>query len=262
MRHTVRRLIDSAVRPLKRGVRNPAHGYDFEAEAREAIARVRDRTMLSFECLATLYNQVRHCEEAGITGAFVECGVWKGGAVGLMALANQAFGVRPRHLHLFDAFDDICEPDPAVDGARAIAEVVEWGRVAESDLKGRLAPLKGIYDRRGGPGRLEEVRQLLETDIGYDSDYLHYHPGWFQNTLSAVDLVDIAILRLDGDWYASTKICLEELYPRVVAGGFVIIDDYGAYDGCRRAVDEFRDAGRIGEYLNHVNTDCRYWIKR
>ena len=264
MRNAVRKLIGTAVSQLRPAAapRNIAHGYDFEEEARQAIARVRERTMLSYECLVTLFNQVRHCESQGVPGDFVECGVWKGGAVALMALANQAFSPHRRNIRLFDAFDDICEPDPTVDGDRAVAEVARWGGVPKAELAGRLTPLTGIYDHRGGPGRLPDVRQFLEAEIGYDREFLHYHQGWFQETLPTAELGDIAILRLDGDWYASTRVCLEHLYPRVVAGGFVIIDDYGAYEGCRRAVDEYRTDNRIGEYLNHVNTDCRYWIKR
>ena len=71
----------------------------------------------------------------------------------------------------------------------------------------------------------------------------------------------IAILRLDGDWYASTKICLEHLYDQVVSGGFVIVDDYGTYEGCRKAVDEFLAARGLHVFLSHVDPDCRYWIK-
>ena len=77
----------------------------------------------------------------------------------------------------------------------------------------------------------------------------------------APGIPQIAILRLDGDWYASTMICLEYLYDRVVSGGFVIIDDYGCYDGCRKAVDEFRKARGIVAFLHHVDSDCRYWVK-
>ncbi len=239
--------------------------YDFEDEAREKISLVLDHTMLSYECLVTLYQQARHCETTGLPGSYVECGVWKGGAVALMALANLAHGAGRRHLHLFDAFDDICEPDPAIDGERAISEAEQWADVRREELSGKLAPLSGIYAHRGGPGSIGEVHALLCGTVGYDDEFVHYHKGWFQETLPALDKVpdisEIAILRLDADWYASTKICLERLYERVVPGGIVIIDDYGAYDGCRKAVDEFREARAIKALLNHVNADCRYWIK-
>jgi hypothetical protein len=96
------------------------------------------------------------------------------------------------------------------------------------------------------------------------SDNVYYYEGWFQETLPVCkdQIEKIAILRLDADWYASTKICLEFLYDKVVPGGFVIIDDYGTYEGCKKAVDEFREKQRITAFMVHVNHDCRYWIKQ
>ncbi|HJW08688.1 MAG TPA: TylF/MycF/NovP-related O-methyltransferase, partial [Holophagaceae bacterium] len=167
-----------------------------------------------------------------------------------------------RDLHLFDAFTEICEPDEKVDGARAVAEVKTWTR-NQGGTEGRLKALTGIYDAFGGPGTLEENRTLLETTIGYDPDRIHYHQGWFQDTLplDAGKIGPIALLRLDGDWYASTKVCLEHLYDHVVSSGIVIIDDYGTYEGCRKAVDEFIAARGLRIFLSHVDPDCRYWIK-
>ena len=101
---------------------------------------------------------------------------------------------------------------------------------------------------------------MLEQSIGYPADYLHYHQGWFQDTLPEQhkELDRIAMLRLDADWYASTKLCLDHFFYSVVAGGFVIIDDYGAYDGCRKAVDEFLAKTGNPFFLNVVNETIRY----
>jgi hypothetical protein len=71
----------------------------------------------------------------------------------------------------------------------------------------------------------------------------------------------VAILRLDGDWYASIKVCLESLYGNVVSGGFVVVDDYGVYEGCTRAVDEFLDRNGINVFLHQVDEGCAYFIK-
>lgn len=242
---------------------NQRAGYDFEREAREKILLVRGSTMLAYECLVTLWQQVRHCEINKVPGCYVECGVWKGGAVGLMALANLSCGSERRHIHLFDVFEDICEPDPKVDGERAVSEAEQWAGVKRDKLSGRLTPIVGFYDKRGGPGTVEEVKRLLEDKVGYGGTFLHYHKGWFQNTLpvTADEIGDIALLHLDCDWYASTKICLEYLYDKVVPTGFIIIDDYGAYEGCKKAVDEFIETREIKAFLSHVNMDCRYWIK-
>lgn len=218
--------------------------------------------MLTYVRLVTLYQQAVRCEKYGIQGSFIECGVWKGGAVGLMALANIRYGKERRHLHLFDAFDDICEPDVKVDGERALTDVRRYGGV-EAGMSGALKPIRGIYDAFGGYGSLEENRRLMEELIGYDADYLHYHKGWFQDSLpeASSQIGDIAILRLDGDWYASTKVCLDYLYDKVVFGGFIIIDDYGHYEGCKKAVDQFIERRKLKVFLNHVDYTCKYWIK-
>ncbi len=237
-------------------------GYDFEDSAMALIPLIRAFTMIPLPRLITLHQQVRYCDSHGIPGAFVECGVWKGGSVGLMALTNLRHATSRRDLHLFDAFTEICEPDARIDGLRAVQEVRAWTK-NRGGTDGNLKALTGIYDAFGGPGTLEGNRELLETTLGYDKDRIHYHPGWFQDTLpqAAPKIGPIAILRLDGDWYASTKVCLQHLYDQVVSSGIVIIDDYGTYDGCRKAVDEFIEARNLKILLNHVDPDCRYWIK-
>lgn len=236
-------------------------GFELEDEATAAIHVVRGHTMLSKRRLVTLYQQVAYCERNGIPGAFVECGVWKGGAMGLMALANLQTVHARRTLHLFDAFKEICEPDAAVDGEQALRETRPFTE-GGAEGQGALRPLVGIYDALGGPGTLAENRQLLERTIGYPPEMVHYHVGWFQETLPAVHetIGPIAILRLDGDWYASTKICLEYLFDKVVPGGIVIIDDYGTYEGCRRAVDEFLASRDVKGYLHNVDHTGRYLV--
>ncbi len=228
-------------------------GYNSAEQALAAIPQVRHATMIADAALISLWDMVRHCEQTGLQGAYVECGVWKGGAAGMIALANQAYAKEQRPLHLFDVFDDICEPDPAVDGEKAIAEVAEF-----TQASGELKPVKGIYDRFGGAGNADEVTGLLSR-LGYHEARLHI--GWFQDTLPQNEIEKIAILRLDGDWYASTKICLDHLYDKVVPGGFVVIDDYGTYEGCRKAVDEFLATQPRPPYINAVNQDVRYLVK-
>jgi O-methyltransferase len=237
-------------------------GYELEDEATECIRLVKGNTMLSKRRLVTLYQQVAYCEKFSIPGALVECGVWKGGGAGLMALANLRNSLERRHLHLFDAFQEICEPDATVDGERALREVQQYTGKEGQD-KGRLRPLTGIYDSFGGVGTLDDNRQLLEGVIGYPKEMIHYHVGWFQDTIPAVheSIGAIAILRLDGDWYASTKVCLDYLFDKVEKGGIVIIDDYGTYVGCRRAVDEFLASNEIQAYMAPIDCDCRFFIK-
>ncbi len=224
------------------------------------LAIVREYTMLSRKRLYSLYECVLACEKHNIPGDYVECGVWKGGAVGLMALANLRYGKGRRQLHLFDTFAGIPEPDGEVDGRRAVEEARQLGVAA----LGRLTPNPQLYDNMGrGVGTVETNRQLLEQIIGYDKAFIHYHQGLFQETLPVVapTIDSVAMLRLDGDWYASTKVCLQFLYDKVVPGGFVIIDDYGAYEGCKKAVDEFLVERRIKIRLKKVGSELRLFQK-
>lgn len=237
-------------------------GYDREKEADKLIRIIRKNTMLPYVNLLTLFEQVVFCEKSNIEGDYVECGVWKGGAIGLMALTNLTYGSKRRNLHLFDAFNEICAPDSTKDGKKAIKEVQSiLGKNAP--VSGEKVALTGFYDCFGGPGTIEENKELLENKIQYPSEYIYYHKGWFQDTIPASinNIEKIAILRLDGDWYESTKVCLENLYDKVVKRGFVIIDDYGCYEGCKKAVDEFMKLRNINVFINYSSYACRYWIK-
>jgi hypothetical protein len=242
--------------------KNLKMGYVYEDEAFEAMKVVSSNTMLPYEPLVTLFEQVIYCEKNNIEGDFVECGTWKGGATGMMALATLKYGTTRRHLHLFDAFQEICQPDEEHDDKQIVEEVKRLAKKKqfEADLK----PLTGVYDQFGGPGTLSENKKLLEQVIGYPETHLHYHVGWFQDTVpaEAETISKIAILRLDGDWYQSTKVCLDHLYDKVVKNGVVIIDDYGYNTGCKKAVDEFFAERKVSPILNYVNPTCRYFIKQ
>lgn len=227
----------------------PQRHYDDEEAARQAVSIVDDYTMISYERLVTLWQQVRYLDRAEIPGCLVECGTWKGGACGMMALAHLAGEAAMRPIHLFDSFRGLPEPDGERDGDAAVTYAA--GRASGA--------LTGI-------GRcmatLEENQRLMREVIGYPEDLTRYHVGWFQQTVpaAAAEVGPIALLRLDGDWYESTKICLDWLGSRVSPGGIVIVDDYGKWAGCRRAVNEF--LGRRGRplLLNHIDATGRYWI--
>lgn len=254
-------MIESDVAPALRV--SSVLPYDRQQEAELAVNLVKDYTMVTFPRLATTYQMAVFCETAQLPGAFVECGVWKGGSAAILALANLAHGADRRPIHLFDSFTDICQPDERVDGARAVQEAREWGRET-GPLTGELRPMSGVYSALGGPGTVAEVRALIEQRMGYDPASVRYHEGWFQHTLPHVapTIGPIALLRLDADYYASTRVCLEHLFDLVVPGGFVIFDDYGYYEGCRRAVDEFLQERGEHYFLHHVDSDGRYLIKR
>ena len=226
-------------------------GLDDEASVKAAVRAVRDHTMVSLERLVSLWQQVRSLDRDGIPGALVECGVWRGGATGMMALAHlHAGGGATRALHLFDSFAGLPEPVAALDGAGAVAYA---GQRAE----GRLQPIGQCV------GSLAENEDLLLRRIGYPATQVHFHAGWFEETVprDAAAVGPVALLRLDGDWYASTRTCLAHLYAQVVPGGVVVIDDYGHWPGCRRAVDEFTAGLGTPLTLRPIDYTACYWIK-
>ena len=236
----------------------PKHVYNLSEFPITTLNCIKSNTMLGEIRLKNIIETSQYVLKNNIKGDFIECGVWKGGAVALMAYILKAEN-QNRKLQLFDAFDDICEPDANVDGERAINEV--GGR---DYANGRITPISGIYNIKGGSGNEQLVMSLITNDIGYDRNLVYLHKGWFQDTLPLVknNIAEIALLRLDGDWYASTKVCLESLYDKVVNGGIVIIDDYGAYDGCKKAVDDFLNQKRIKADIIWVDNECIFWIKK
>lgn len=232
--------------------------YVDEAEIRRATALIEGYTMLSRTRLVSLADQVAYCNATGNEGAFVECGVWKEGAVALMAFISKISGGENRSLHLFDAFQDICAPNPEIDGVKALNETAKFGTYKE----GEPQPMTGIYDRFGGHGTIDACREVI-AKTGYSERNVHFHEGWFQDTVfeAAKTIGPIALLRLDGDWYESTKICLEAFYDQVTPGGFVIFDDYMTYEGCKKAVDEFFESRAVKPFLIRCDTSCYYVVK-
>jgi hypothetical protein len=235
-------------KPSKRS-EHPLLNYDDEEPARKAIALVEAHTMLSYQRLVTLWQQVRYLDRAGVKGSLVECGTWKGGAAALMALAHRQSGQPHRDLHLFDSFEGLPEPDRAHDGDMAV-------QYAGARASGTLRSIGKCV------GTLDDNRQAVNVIAHYPSSCTHFHVGWFQDTLYTLptSFGGIALLRIDGDWYESTRICLDMLFPKVVSGGIVVIDDYGKWSGCRKAVDEFMARLSRPLLLNHIDAAGRYLI--
>lgn len=262
----IKKILQYTGYEIKRILPKKSYAFEYIEEIEAAIALVEKHTMLSPLKLGTLYEQVIFCEKNKIEGAFVECGVWKGGAVGVMAIANLKHGEERRRIFLFDAFDDICQPDAEIDGKLAIEDVELLLGKKVNDLSGEITPIKGIYDYFGGHGTIEICKNLLVDKINYEKGKINFCKGWFEQSMDqyAKSIDKIAILRLDADWYSSTKTCLDALFDKVVVGGFIIIDDYGRYEGCKKAVDEFFEKRGIRpfmSYSDYEHGECRYFIK-
>jgi O-methyltransferase len=239
--------------------------YDFGNESLEAMKIVKGYTMSTPIDMATLYELVLHLDKYNIVGDFVECGVWKGGSAGIMAKAHLCKKDSYRQVHLFDMFDDILAPNPKVDGKQAMQEfndhIKKTGKNI-SDYVDSSKPVKGFYDGHGGAGSVEIVRELLVNKIGFPENKIKIYKGLFQDTIPyATDIKQIALLRLDGDWYDSIKICLEHFYDRVVIGGVIIIDDYSSYDGCKKALDEFMESKNLTFFKCYSRPQTRFFFK-
>lgn len=213
-----------------------------------AMFRVRRYTMTTPVRCRRLWDSCQQVLQQNVPGAFVECGVWKGGSSGIMALALKNAG-QERPLHLFDSFEGLPEPT-AMDGEQAAA--YSGGR-----NQGKLAT---VNQCRAG---LDVVRHLILDKIKMPEKLAHFHVGWFQNTVpvDAGKLGSIALLRLDGDWYDSTMVCLEHLYPLLSPGGVIIMDDYWAWEGCRKATDEYRHQNHIHSPIERIDGDAGFWVK-
>ena len=224
------------------------------------LYKVKDHTFLREEGLHSLFRQMKFIELTDKKGCIVECGVWKGGVASLLAGTNLEFSNEMRTIHLFDAFDDICAPSK-IDGERANQEAEKFLPLKTEYNK--IAPLKGFYDEHGGHGTIKGCMNLMIKNLKYREDFIQFHKGWFQDTIPSIsdNIQDIVLLHIDADWYESTKICLEYLYPKVIKGGFIIVDDYGTYEGCKNAVDEFIQ--KLGKpiFLNEVDESIVYFIK-
>ncbi len=219
--------------------------HDVAPHYREFYDRVRPFTMTSLSRIYSVIASVEHVLRNRIPGSFVECGVWKGGSTMAALLAFKHNGDTSREAYLFDTFEGMVAPGQ-FDGA------------AERNLHSRFARQDGGSDWCRAV--IDEVRSNVAT-CGYPMAHVHLVQGKVEDTVPEKCPPQISVLRLDTDWYESTKHELNHLYPRVVPGGIVIIDDYGAWAGARRAVDEYLAEHHIQAFLHRIDTTGRMFFK-
>lgn len=237
-------LLDAALE--RHGLRLVRHTPE-DGDHADVIARVRAHTMTSPARLRAMCDAAAYVARHQVPGAIVECGVWKGGSMMAAALTLLTHGERQRDLYLFDTFDGMSEPGPQ-----------------DRDHRGVPADQQLADARRGDEiwahGPLETVRAGMDS-TGYDAQRIHYVQGKVEDTLPGRAPPQIAVLRLDTDWYESTRHELEHLFPRLASGGVLIIDDYGWWAGARRAVDEYFGAHEAPILLNIIDDTGRIGVR-
>jgi len=184
-----------------------------------------------------------------VPGDVVECGVWRGGSMMAVAKTLVDLQAADRDLYLFDTFTGMTAP-------------------TAEDLDFRGSPASGRFAERADGDQTSDwcragirtVRASLAL-TGYPTDRLHFVPGMVEETIPAAAPESIALLRLDTDWYVSTRHELEHLWPRLISGGICIIDDYGHWKGSRQAVDEYLAEHDLRVFMHRLDYTGRLVVK-
>jgi hypothetical protein len=201
-------------------------------------------SMLPLARIDNIKNCIENVLGDGIPGDLIETGVWRGGASIFMRGVLKAHGISDRLVWVADSFEGLPEPDPDLFPLEAR---VQSGPVMQ----------KAYHNFAVG---MEEVKRNFAA-YGLLDDQVKFLKGWFKDTLPDAPIETLSLMRLDGDFYESTRDGLDSLYDRLSIGGYVIIDDYGedSWTYCRRAVDEFRSERQIEGPLIAIDSKCSYW---
>jgi O-methyltransferase len=209
----------------------------------------RPFTQTSIERLYSLFNACLYIIENKFEGDLVECGVWKGGSAMMMALVLKSKGITNKKIYLYDTYEGMSEPtekDISIHGKPASQQLKE-----EDKLNNDSIWCYASYD--------EVVSNLRST--GYPMENLVFIKGKVEDTLQTNLPGPLALLRLDTDWYESTKVELEKLYPLLTNGSPLIIDDFGHWEGARKAVQEYFADRNIFPFLQRIDITGRLIIK-
>jgi O-methyltransferase len=250
LKNTLRRLGYDLVRYLPTS-ESPTSEFasvpDMSDDQQKIISAAKPFTMTSVERMAALINAVTYVTQNGIPGDMAECGVWRGGSMMTVALTLLAHGDRSRSLYLFDTFEGMSSPtedDKSLDGVSADVQL-------ERDPHGT-----GIWCYAS----LDDVRTNI-VSTGYPEEKIHLIKGKVEDTIPRNIPSKLSLLRLDTDWYESTKHELRHLYPILDTKGILIIDDYGHWQGAKKAVDEYFAELGSNIYLHRIDYTGRILVR-
>ncbi len=222
---------------------------DMEAPFLPIFEAARPFTMTTIERMYALYKSVEYVVKHNIPGDFVECGVWRGGSAIVIAKTLQHFGVTNRKIYLYDTYEGMSPPtDKDVSYSGATAD-----KMLEEEDKNSSYSVWCYAD-------LNDVQTNLFA-TNYPKENLIFVKGMVENTIPNTTPTDIAILRLDTDWYESTYHELVHLFPLLVSKGVLVIDDYGHWKGSKDATDNYFNETNQVILLNRVDYTCRIGIK-
>ncbi len=207
--------------------------------------KVKDYTMTSDVRIKTLLDAVKHLTEKNIQGDFVECGVWKGGSIMAMIYKLLELNILDRKIWAFDTYEGMTEPgDDDIDFQN---------KTAKELMDQKIANILCISAYE------ETTTNILNT--GYPHNMIQFVKGRVEETIPRSNVEQIALLRLDTDWYESTMAELNYFYPKLVKGGILIIDDYGHWKGCKKAVDEYFHKINEPIHLDEIDYTGRVFYK-
>jgi O-methyltransferase len=235
--HGLQRFVYDALR--RRGLQVVRHSRVDTAALEDGPSVADGLTMIGFKRLDNLRECVETILVERVPGDLIETGVWRGGACIFLRAVLEANGA-DRDVWAADSFAGMPRPDP--DRFPADAGLEDWA------------------DAEGLAVSLDQVRENFRR-YGYLDDRVHFLEGWFRDTLPTLRDRSWALIRLDGDFYESTMDALENLYPGLSSGGFAVIDDYRAWETCRKAVDDYRSKNGVTEPIVGIDSTAVYWRK-
>jgi len=206
-------------------------------------------TMTSIERMYALWQAVEYIGHARVPGDVVECGVWRGGSSMLAALALLHTGQK-RPMWLYDTYEGMTAPSE---------RDRNWKGDSAADRLATQERIPGVFNDWSF-ATLDDVERQMAT-VGYPRNLLNHVRGPVERTIPGNCPKTISLLRLDTDWYESTRHELEHLWPRLSVGGVLIIDDYGHWQGAREATDEFFEEQGLREMLLRIDYTGRLAIK-
>ncbi len=205
------------------------NGYDWPASA---------DTMIGLNRLNNIEYCIHSIINNNVEGDLIETGVWRGGATILMRAVLKELEISNRRVWVADSFQGLPKPDPKY----------------EADKKNKLHTLKILT------ATLQEVKNNFKKYDLLDEQVI-FLEGWFKDTLPRAPIDKLALIRLDGDMYESTIQAIEQLYPKLSDGGFIIVDDYNAFPYCKQAIEDYRTKHAINNTMITIDREAIYWQK-